>query len=167
VSSAPVHDPSRRAFLRGRRRIAAHRPPWALDESAFIDACTRCGDCVRACPEDVLRLDADGFPVVDFADGGCSFCGDCARACSALALDMQRGPRSRRHAVVGDECLTRSGIVCQSCRDECPEHAIRFPLLRAVAAPLLDADRCTGCGACVPACPARAIALSPWPDCNA
>jgi ferredoxin len=58
-------DPGRRFFLRGGVKppptpVSVPRPPWALPEAAFVQACTRCDACVAACPlgrADVL-LDA-------------------------------------------------------------------------------------------------------------
>ena len=33
------------------------RPPGALDESAFAQTCSRCGDCVRVCPAQCIVID--------------------------------------------------------------------------------------------------------------
>lgn len=161
---AAVTDAARRSFLRGRAPgPTPMRPPWALAEAEFVDACTRCGDCVRACSERILAPGDGGYPQVRAGAGECTFCGDCERACIARALDRSRVERAWRwQARVDTRCLTQAGIVCQSCRDACPEHAIRFPPAR-VPAPQVDASRCSACGACVPACPAQAIALSPEP----
>lgn len=64
-------------------------------------------------------------------------------------------------AVIGDRCLARRGIVCQSCGDACEPRAIRFtPKLAGVAVPVLDSEACTGCGECMQVCPAAAISLS-------
>lgn len=61
-------------------------------------------------------------------------------------------------AVIGESCLARAGIVCQTCRDACPVGAIRFrPVLRGVATPTVLPDLCTGCGECVSPCPTAAV----------
>ncbi len=156
-----AHDPSRRSLLLGRTRAETPlRPPWALDETAFVDTCTGCNECVRRCPERVLVRGAGGYPVFDPGQGECTFCGDCADACDARALDRAsaKAPWTLR-AQVADTCLTHHGVVCASCRDACPEHAIAFRPAVPVASPSIDSDRCTGCGACVSACPVSAIAL--------
>lgn len=69
---------------------------------------------------------------------------------------------SRLRVAIGETCLARLGVVCQACRDACPEAAVRFPpLLGRVATPLVLADACTACGACAEACPAGAIRVEP------
>jgi NAD-dependent dihydropyrimidine dehydrogenase PreA subunit len=66
-----------------------------------------------------------------------------------------------QHARVTEGCLARRGIVCQSCRDACPESAIRFrPRLGRVAEPEVDLAACTGCGECVTPCPVAAIDIA-------
>jgi ferredoxin-type protein NapF len=78
------------------------------------------------------------------------------------ALLLGRPAAPAHIAVIGEACLTRLGVVCQSCGDACPERAIRFrPLLGRVALPEVAADRCTGCGECVAVCPVAAIAVPP------
>lgn len=155
-------DASRRAFLRGRPRSQTTiRPPWALPEARFLDTCTRCTECVRACPERILKLGDGGFPTVDFSQGDCTFCEECVAVCEPRALDfhVDRAPWNWV-ASIAESCLAQQGIVCESFRDACPEQAIRFPRLGAVPRPLLEPSRCTGCGACLRVCPPQAIALT-------
>jgi ferredoxin-type protein NapF len=155
-------DASRRGFLRGARGAAPLRPPWALaDDAAFTQACTRCGDCVRACPQQVLRAGDGGYPEIRFAVRGCTLCGDCARACRPAALRRVEGrPPWNLRAEIGNTCLARRQVECRVCGDACEAQAIGFrPRLGGVALPRVDADRCTGCGACVAPCPAGAVAI--------
>lgn len=161
MSAAATPDASRRALLRGRTSPApVLRPPWALGEAAFLEACTVCRACIERCPEQVLVRGAGGYPEFDPRRGECTFCGDCADACAPHALDREavQAPWTWV-ARVGADCLARHGIVCSSCRDHCPERAIVFRAVTGVATPDIDSTRCTGCGACVGVCPAAAIEL--------
>lgn len=150
---------ARRSFLRGGRTLSAERrPPWT-DES-FTDACVRCGDCIDACPENVLFKGDGGFPQIGFQDEGCTFCEECVRACNEPVFDLAREAFSWR-ARIRDNCLALANIHCQSCQDACEPEAIRFsPSLAHVPTPRVALDDCTGCGACVAVCPQDAIELA-------
>lgn len=158
---------SRRNFLKLRISRGAWelRPPWALTEPMFASVCTRCGDCLKACPEEILVKGTGGFPRVDFNRGACTFCGRCVDSCTAGALRRETEtvePWSYR-ARIGAGCLALNRTVCRSCGEACDARAIRFQLRPGgVAAPRVADDACTGCGACVSACPVRAIQMAPW-----
>lgn len=155
---------SRRALFFGRAATGnpVLRPPWALQATAFDARCTRCDACVAACPEQVLARGPDGLPRFDPNAGECTFCGDCAAACETGALDATLSPPWELRARVGDGCLPAHGVVCASCREICPESAIRVPPGGRGAA-VVDAERCSGCGACVGICPTAAITLAHAP----
>lgn len=153
-------DASRRGFLRGTRRPRAEiRPPWALPEAAFIDRCTRCSDCLNACPQKILIFGDGGFPTVDFSQGECTFCGDCLHACQAAALVRREDqPAWSCKAVIGGDCLAARKVECRVCGDFCDVRAIRFSLRPGgTALPEFNSEICTGCGACVVPCPTAAI----------
>ena len=155
-------DLSRRGFFRGKPRPRTEtRPPWALPENAFVDICTRCGDCITRCPTGILISGDGGYPTLDFQRGECTFCADCVQVCRPQALRKQAdtAPWSLR-ARVGEACLPNHGIECRSCGDFCDARAIRFrPRLGGCPLPDLDSECCTGCGACVAPCPASAITI--------
>jgi len=156
---------NRAEFLRGNfsGQSRTLRPPWALPESGFVDRCTRCGDCLTACPQRILEKGRGGFPQVNFTWGECTFCGDCLRACAAGAFAVtpqqtaSHAPWSAR-AAIDSGCLAMRGVECRSCGDQCTAAVIRFRLVVGGSAmPELDAVACTGCGACFAVCPVQAI----------
>ena len=102
-------DPARRSFFGARRAgDAPLRPPWSLDERAFVERCTRCDDCLRACPTGVLRVGEGGYPVVDFSRAACTLCGDCVTACRDGALLRNDGQPTWRHTLtIVASCLPK------------------------------------------------------------
>lgn len=156
-------DLSRRAFFRGRPRPKAEiRPPWALPEAAFIDRCTRCNDCLKACPTNILVSGDGGYPTVDFSAGECTFCADCVASCQPKALlrsDPEQAAWTYR-AAIGESCLPYHGVECRVCGDFCDARAIRFaPRRGGNPLPEIAPETCTGCGACVATCPVAAISI--------
>lgn len=73
------------------------RPPFALDELEFLLACTRCDDCINACPYDIIfplsaKLGAKvaKTPGMDLLNKGCHLCEGwpCVVACETDALKL-------------------------------------------------------------------------------
>lgn len=69
--------------------------------------------------------------------------------------------KTPRLAEIGPGCIAYTqNVVCRSCGDVCDEAAIRFsPRLGGAALPVVLAERCTGCGACLSVCPTGAITV--------
>jgi ferredoxin-type protein NapF len=144
------------------------RPPWALPGPRFLDRCTRCGDCARACDQKIIGLDGDGLPEMDFRLGACTFCGRCVTACEPEALLRPASDGTTRpwslDVRFDDDCLERQGITCRVCGDGCEQEAIRFrPDTTTRSVPCLDDGRCNGCGACRWVCPIDAVTIRPRP----
>jgi len=131
----------------------------------FTEACTRCGDCARACPTRIIRQGEGGYPTVDFTFGECTFCGDCVSACptGALRRAADETPWTLQ-ASIGDACVAQRQVECRICGEQSDAGAIRFrPQVGGIALPQLDEKACTGCGACIAGCPATAITVRPRP----
>ena len=155
-----VENRDRRPRARQADRAAdPWRPPWAVE--GFEDACTRCGACLAACPETILVPGDGGFPEVDVTQGSgqCTFCRACVEACPEPAFDDPETVRPWDWvARIGAGCLATNGIACQTCGEVCAYDAIPFaPEESGPPVPWLKTDSCTGCGACVAACPAQVI----------
>lgn len=155
---------SRARFLRGRVGSPPPplRPPWALrDAASFAASCDGCGLCAPACPDGLIVMGDDKLPTVSFVNGGCDFCAACAAVCPTGALKREDGAPAWDHvARIGASCLSYGGVECRMCGDHCRTAAIAFqPLGRGRWLPTVRAADCTGCGACVGPCPARAIVM--------
>jgi NAD-dependent dihydropyrimidine dehydrogenase PreA subunit len=158
------------------------RPPGSLPEQQFLQACIRCGECFKACPNDVLH--AMGFQqgfeglwtphvVADWA--GCeSSCNACGQVCPtgairALPLEEKKVCHIGLAEVNLQTCLPYAGReACQLCVDECIHagyHAIEFTRVRTevdaagnpvegsgFVAPVVLAEKCVGCGLCQTRC---------------
>lgn len=160
---------ARRDLFRGRlaRPAKAHglRPPTAVDEARFLDACDGCAACAPACPEGVIRLDADRRPVLRFEHGECTFCGACADVCAPGALTRVGVRAWTAKAEISGRCLAVGGVHCRTCGDACPRSAIRFrPVADGRFLPILEDDACNGCGACVAPCPVDAVRVDERPE---
>lgn len=149
------------------------RPPFAIDELEFLLACTRCSDCIEACPHDVifslsakLGVKVVGTPALDLLNNGCHLCEDwpCVSACKPGALFRNESENSAENVadnivdvwpklanvtINTQTCLPYSGPECGACIDSCPiPEALTLELTR----PVIDTILCTGCGLCREAC---------------
>ena len=158
------------------------RPPGALDEFAFLTACTRCDKCIEACPQDSLVKAGPSAglglhaPVLEPRRMACFLCTDlpCVTACpeGALVWPKRRledgteleGPRAVKigTARVKEKlCLTyardeREAVPCTTCVDRCPYPGEAIRMVSAEGGPdhpEVIEDICTGCGLCTFGCP--------------
>lgn len=158
------------------------RPPGSVPESDFLDLCIRCGECFKACPNNVLHsvgfshgLKALWTPKVDANWAGCeSSCNACGQVCPTgairpLPLDEKRHARMGLAIVNQQTCLPLADRDdCQLCVDECSAagyDAIEFIAVHTETdhrgmpvegtgrlAPAVIAELCVGCGLCQTRC---------------
>ncbi len=155
----------RAADVMGSRTGGAEviRPPGALPEAAFLAACTRCGDCMTACPVGALSPLGDdhglmtGTPLLRPDVNACAMCADmpCARACPTGALEAPDDGWSRVQlasiAIDESRCIATSrALECGVCARVCPGGPSALAI-DAVGHPLIG-PACTGCGTCISAC---------------
>lgn len=159
------------------RRVASKpvrvlRPPGAVDERSFSGLCTRCGNCIRACPHGVIERDTgkQGWagilaPVLTFENDYCrEDCTRCTEVCPSGALAQVR-PEQKPSVRIGlpsvdmDICLLSEDRECSACMRWCPYEAIRYVFSETSysLAPVIDTEKCNGCGACEKACPTRPV----------
>ena len=144
-------------------RPAEVLPPGAVDRPLFNRLCVGCGVCIASCPEQCLvpsaALATFGQPKMNFQKSHCRLAcpQKCAAACPAGALKkldhVARRDIHMGHAIWRkDRCLrTTEDVPCTACSRKCPVKAITI----VAGFPVVDKEKCIGCGACEHVCPAR------------
>lgn len=146
-------------------------PPGALSARNFARHCTACQLCVSVCPNEVLRPSTDLTklmqPEMSYERGYCRpECTRCSEVCPAGAIRpitvADKSATQIGHAVwVKENCVPLTdGVECGNCARHCPTGAIQMvpsdPLLEgSPKIPVVNTERCIGCGACENLCPAR------------
>ena len=139
-------------------------PPGAGDRRTFALKCAGCQLCVASCPGKCLKpstkLRNFGQPAMNFQRGYCILnCVKCTEVCSEGALRfLQREQRPNVHMGRAewkkDLCVrTAVGDECTACVRKCPVQAIHL----VQGFPVVDREKCVGCGACEHVCPARPL----------
>ena len=146
-------------------------PPGAKGTRNMRTRCTGCQLCVSVCPNQVLRpstkLETLMQPEMSYERGYCRpECTKCSEVCPAGAI-LKLTPADKSatqigHAVwVEKNCVPlRDKVECGNCARHCPTGAITMVPSDADDAdslkiPVVNVERCIGCGACENLCPAR------------
>ncbi|HEY3374813.1 MAG TPA: 4Fe-4S binding protein [Candidatus Aquicultor sp.] len=154
------------------------RPPGVRAEDEFLNKCVRCGECLKACPTNVLQpalvqygLESLWTPHLDFTVAGCDYsCNACSRVCPTGAIESIT-LKEKQKLVIGKAVIDRkrcypwiAGHGCQICYNMCPlpEKAIYMKDTNKydasgmmIVLPYVIEDRCIGCGICENECPVK------------
>ena len=153
-------------------------PPGSLKKELFSLKCSRCGNCVRKCPTEILLFpDIDTkssslslvpqTPIVDFTKGKgycASECVQCGQVCPTGAIRKINAHEKFKYPIARlqidiQHCMLYYDQECSICRRECPYDAIDIVWSEEeyLSLPVVDSVRCVGCGRCVLSCPGEPI----------
>lgn len=146
-------------------------PPGSLSARNLAQHCTACQLCISACPNGVLRPSTDLMklmqPEMSYERGYCRpECTKCSEVCPAGAIRpitvADKSAVQIGHATwVKKNCIPLTdGVDCGNCARHCPVGAIEMVLSDpdksdSPKIPVVNVERCIGCGACENLCPAR------------
>jgi len=183
------------AMLRGRRAFAAGalpapaagplRPPGAVPGDAFSNQCVRCGNCMSACPTNVIQpliggagIESLWSPAMAYDVAWCSYnCNKCGEVCPTNAIsDLTLAEKQRFR--IGLAVVNRTTCYpwstsenCLVCEEQCPIPTKAIKVVEArgkggviLRRPVVDPKLCIGCGSCQNKCPqtpAKAIIVGP------
>lgn len=146
-------------------------PPGSLAARNMTVHCTGCQLCVAACPNQVLRPSGKLMtlmqPEMSYERGYCRpECTKCSEVCPTGAIrpisTADKSATQIGHAVwIADNCVVNTdGVDCGNCARHCPTGAIlmipKDPEMHdSPLVPVVNEERCIGCGACENLCPSR------------
>jgi ferredoxin-type protein NapG len=148
------------------------RPPGALAEQRFRETCSRCGECVKICPVQCIKIDPAGVkgagaPYIDIDTSPCVMCDGllCMSSCPTGALvPTPIGEIDMGTALFHEStCLRSARQSCTICVDTCPIGEVAIALENGNVKVIEDG--CTGCGVCQNRCPTipKSITVTPRP----
>ena len=150
------------------------RPPASGRSARFTRLCVRCGNCVRACPNGIIRFGGTGAgwagvlaPEVSFEWDYCpASCTACGQVCPTGAIP--RFDKAGKFTVpMGcaevdmQSCLLGEGRECGACAGACPHEALElaWDKVEMVSRVVVNTKACTGCGYCEYVCPSSPKAI--------
>lgn len=153
------------------RRNTPVVPPGSFSARHLAQHCTACQLCISSCPNQVLRpsqrLDTFMQPESSFERGYCRpECTRCSEVCPTGAISLVT-PADKTAIRVGhavwlkDNCVVLTdGVNCGNCARHCPAGAITMvpadpDRMDSPKIPVVNTERCIGCGACENLCPTR------------
>jgi ferredoxin-type protein NapG len=151
------------------KRVPVLRPPGAISEKKFLQACSRCDECIHACPKDaIVRAPKKmGFliyntPYIDPMRNPCVMCTDlpCISACpdGALLPVQELTDVNMGYAILDKKkCQAYGDTFCQQCVIDCP---VPGAIHQVQDKPIIDKNICTGCGVCMRSCSTVNIPLA-------
>jgi MauM/NapG family ferredoxin protein len=145
------------------------RPPGALPETDFQARCVRCGECIKGCLTNTLQpvwfeagLSGMWTPKITArlagCEQGCNLCGQVCPTAAIRPLTLEE----KLFAKVGTARIDKTRCIaweqdkkCLICDEICPYNAIvsRFAADHPITVPVIDEDKCNGCGYCESKCP--------------
>ena len=146
-------------------------PPGSLSAKNLAQHCTACQLCISVCPNQVLRPSADLStfmqPETSYERGYCRpECTKCSEVCPTGAIKPitkeEKTAIQIGHAVwIAENCIVNAdGQKCGNCARHCPTGAIQMVPKdandpKSLQIPVVNTERCIGCGACENLCPSR------------
>lgn len=167
-----------RSFASRTEASTLIRPPGSLPEDQFLDACIRCGQCMKVCPTNGLHpatmeagLSGMWTPTLVPSIGYCLFeCKTCGDICPTGAI-AQLTMEEKKKYVMGTAFFDTSRCIpyadhysCIKCEEHCPtpDKSIKFREVEmteepnkgaTIKVPYVEKELCIGCGICENVCP--------------
>lgn len=148
---------NRREFFKRGLKASFIYPPYYKDKRDFVK-CNECEskDCLIACNEKVIKI-IENKPTLNFNNSGCTFCDECAINCKYGVLRVEYKKDKIAQMIINpNKCIAWNKTICFSCYDICEENAIIY---KGMLNPVIDLDKCTGCGFCISVCVANSIEI--------